>query len=40
VPFIRIDYVFYDQAFASRAARSVRLPGSDHLSVLAELALR
>lgn len=39
-PFIRIDYVFHDRAWATRDARTGRMPGSDHLYVLADLLLR
>lgn len=39
VPLMRIDYLFHDDAWRARAAFTVRVPGSDHRAVVAELAL-
>lgn len=40
VPLIRVDYVFHDDAWAARAARTYALPGSDHRFLVADLVLR
>lgn len=37
---IRIDYVMYNAAFASRTSRTGTMPGSDHHYVVADLLLR
>jgi endonuclease/exonuclease/phosphatase (EEP) superfamily protein YafD len=37
VKFVRIDYVFHDRRWATRSARAVTLPGSDHRLVTADL---
>jgi vancomycin resistance protein VanJ len=39
-PLVRIDHVFYNQAWAARAAWSAALPGSDHRYLIADLLLR
>jgi vancomycin resistance protein VanJ len=39
-PLVRIDYVFHDDSWSARAAWNGYLPGSDHLYVVADLALR
>jgi vancomycin resistance protein VanJ len=39
IPLVRIDYVLHDRAWASRAAWTVDLPGSDHRGVAADLVL-
>lgn len=39
VPLLRIDYIFHDEAWAARSAWTVRVPGSDHLGVVADMAL-
>ena len=39
-PLLRIDYVFYSQGLAAVEARVVDVPGSDHLSVVADLRLQ
>jgi vancomycin resistance protein VanJ len=38
-PFLRIDYVFHDGAWASSTVRTRDLPGSDHRFVVADLVL-
>jgi vancomycin resistance protein VanJ len=38
-PMVRIDYIFHDEAWTSRSAWTVLLPGSDHRGVVADLSL-